>query len=370
MDDSGMDDSGKEDDREEDHDERSIEDDDGSDGVGFTAETTWVSTWSKESVSNAEAFETLVNHEMATVMEFDHWNVLRLRGIHQGPGRYQDIVDAGFVPHVVWLGPHAVEDESRDPWPDGTPEGRAYQEGGDRHGKFCQDVVEGVLDTKLRAMASELSRVDSTVLWVPWEEANGGWRTAIGTATNGPETWAAAWRHMYDLFDEEGADNLRWVLAPSGNVMRRDPVGSANGLDAWYPGDEYIDYAGVDFYDHGGRFYSEGEPAAIFDELIGQYDAVSDQKLPFLVNEIGSHVEEDRAPDAEYTPAEWTREAVEAMRENDRIVGFLWWDAPPDLQLTDQYWGREPTELTDVGEAYAEEIAHEAIIGDAGYRRG
>lgn len=326
---------------------------------------TVVSTWTWESASHAQAIEDLLGHDIATVMEFDHWDLARLRGLQQGPGYYQDIIDAGYIPHIVWNGPEAAESDQS--WPEGSPAASEYQEGGSRYGQFSQDIIDGVLDEKLRAIGSELSKVDSTVLWAPWEEANGNWRPSIGTMNNGPETWAAAWRHMYEIFQEEGADNLIWIIAPSGNVMRDEgfgDIGSENGVDKWYPGDDYVDYIGTDFYDHGGDFHSEGKPKDIFSELICQFDKVSSEQKPYYQNEIGSHLEDDRADDAIYTPEEWTRDAIRAMRNNDRIIGFLWWD-DQDLRLTeDADWGTEPSALTSVGEVVQDEIEHPHFEGN------
>jgi len=86
--------------------------------------------------------------------------------------------------------------------------------------------------------------------------------------------------------------------------MRGDDgrVGEENGLDKWYPGDDYVDYIGTDFYDHGRGFNSTGTPAEILDDLIGQYDQVCTETKPYFQNEIGSVRGSDR----------------------DRVIGFLW----------------------------------------------
>jgi len=163
---------------------------------------TIVSAWAHARVGHAREFKNQMGTGIATIMDFDHWNMVRLRGKKQGRGYYQDIIDYGYIPHIVWNGPDGVETDA--PWPEGSIEGAAYQEGGARHGQLCQDIVDGLLDDKLTAMAQELAQVDSPVLWNPWEEANGGWRPSIYTLNNGPSTWVAAWRYMYDLFEQEG----------------------------------------------------------------------------------------------------------------------------------------------------------------------
>lgn len=327
------------------------------DGDTFHADgKTFVSAWTHEKVPHARAFERVMGHDIATLMEFDHWNCQRLRGTGNHPGRYREIVDAGYAPHVVWNGPYSVEGE--DPWPVGTPPAAVYQQGGKRFGEFCADVAAGRLDGKLRAMATEFAAVDAPILFCPWEEANGDWRPAIGTAVNGPETWAAAWRRMVEVFRSVGATNVAWVLAPSGNILRRHPVGTANGLDKWYPGDEYVDYVGTSFYDHGGAFHSAGDPADVLDELLGQFNQVTGERKPYIQNEVGVHTEERNAA-AGPSASEWTGRMMRALRDRPQVVGLLWWDRAPDgLDVTGQDWDTEPWSLTATGRAFRAALDH------------
>lgn len=331
--------------------------------------TLW-SIWSWQTVAHTQALEDVFGQPIGTMMQFDHWNVRRLRGLQEGPGGYQDILDAGYVPHVVWNGPQAVDAADPTPWPEETPSASVYQEGGERHGQFCQDIVDGVLDEKLRAIAQELGNVNGPVLWNPWEEANGNWRPAIGTLNNGPSTWAAAWRHMYDIFQQEDTDNVYWILAPSGNVMRETgfgDVGSENGLDKWYPGDDYVDYIGTDFYDHGGSWNDQGSPAEILDDLLRQFDQVSSETKPYIQNEIGSVTGDARGTSSAYTAEEWTRQMLREIRDRDRVVYCLWWDSVnEDLGLTNAYWDTVPTvdSLTSVGEVVRTELEDPNFVGE------
>lgn len=70
---------------------------------------TYFSAWTWESVSHADAFASLFEQDVATIMEFDHWNMGRLRGVTGSASYYQDIVDAGYVPHIVWNGPNSTD---------------------------------------------------------------------------------------------------------------------------------------------------------------------------------------------------------------------------------------------------------------------
>ncbi len=93
------------------------------------------------------------------------------------------------------------------------------------------------------------------VLRIGWE-FNGNWfpwSLSRSNATDGPKAFIADWRHLVDLFRSIPGSHFRfdWTV---------NPGPSASGVPAAdaYPGDQYVDYVGVDQYDsswnwRGGR---------------------------------------------------------------------------------------------------------------------
>lgn len=84
------------------------------------------------------------------------------------------------------------------------------------------------------------------ILWRPLHEAQGNWNEQYGGTSwykawfwwgiDGPEACAELWRVMYKrMVEYHGLDNLIWVYN-TGDSMR------------WFPGDEYVDIVGYDFY--------------------------------------------------------------------------------------------------------------------------
>ncbi len=63
--------------------------------------------------------------------------------------------------------------------------------------------------------------------WFPW---------GVGTNGNTTTDYVTAWRHIHDIFEQEGATNVRWVWAP--NVKPGLPTPYAE----LYPGDDYVDW--------------------------------------------------------------------------------------------------------------------------------
>lgn len=70
--------------------------------------------------------------------------------------------------------------------------------------------------------------------WFPWSEQRNG---------NHRGDYVKAWRHVHDLFERVGADNVVWLWSP--NVVRDAPAVSLREL---YPGDAYVDLVGMTGY--------------------------------------------------------------------------------------------------------------------------
>jgi mannan endo-1,4-beta-mannosidase len=89
-----------------------------------------------------------------------------------------------------------------------------------------------------------LADKDVPVLWRPLHEAAGGW---FWWGAKGPKPCAQLYRMMFDrLVNYHGLDNLIWVWTTEESGRELE----------WYPGDEYVDVVGRDYYpnpDQGAR---------------------------------------------------------------------------------------------------------------------
>lgn len=78
--------------------------------------------------------------------------------------------------------------------------------------------------------------------WYPWSGAmNGG-------ANGGPAKYIAAYRHVHDLFVQDGATNVVWIWCP---LVTDVPAEAWNHWTNYYPGDDYVDWVGLDAYNWG-----------------------------------------------------------------------------------------------------------------------
>ena len=83
------------------------------------------------------------------------------------------------------------------------------------------------------------------ILWRPLHEAQGNWNETLKDewrqswfwwGIDGPEACVELWKVMYDrLVNYHGLNNLIWVYNSGDSML-------------WYPGDEYVDVVGYDFY--------------------------------------------------------------------------------------------------------------------------
>ena len=63
---------------------------------------------------------------------------------------------------------------------------------------------------------------------------------------NTPQAFIAAWQHVVTLFRQLGAVNVRWVWSPNVDCEGTCP------FDAYYPGDQYVDWVALDGYNFAG----------------------------------------------------------------------------------------------------------------------
>ncbi len=127
------------------------------------------------------------------------------------------------------------------------------------------EIIQGQHDAYIRAEAQKAKALGVQILmrwghemngnWYPWagyvngEGGDGGAGDADGgIPSSGPAKYVAAWRHVHDIFVAEGATNVVWVWCTNSNDV---PDAPWNHWTDYYPGDEYVDWVGIDAYNWG-----------------------------------------------------------------------------------------------------------------------
>ena len=152
--------------------------------------------------------------------------------------------------------------------------------------------------------------------WYPWSPAvTGPGDDAGGT----PEEYVEMWRHVHDLVERAGVsrDRLQWVWC-----VNHEDVGP-HSVEACYPGDEYVDWVGVDGFNwgHSRAWSSWSDPHEVFAGMFDRLDALTEK--PRCVPEVGSSSLTATGHDPERKAA-WIRDAY-AYFEN-RVELCCWFN--------------------------------------------
>jgi len=107
------------------------------------------------------------------------------------------------------------------------------------------DVANGVYDTQIDACADGLKTYPFTMFFSVFHEPEDN----VNTSGNTRAAYRAMWRRVRDRFEARGVDNLVYVLQFAG-APNHAVNAAGSGFEDMYPGDDYIDWLGMDPYTH------------------------------------------------------------------------------------------------------------------------
>jgi mannan endo-1,4-beta-mannosidase len=172
-------------------------------------------------------------------------------------------------------------------------------------------IANGTYDAYLEGFATEVAdygaKTGQGVIIGFAHEMNGYWYP-WGYRHVTPASFVAAWRHIVNVFRQQGADNVTWLWTV--NII--DPARGIRSPAPWWPGDSYVTWVGIDGY------YLK--PSWTFASLFGPtIKAVRALTLdPILISETGA------AP-AIGQPAKITD--LFAGTRSYGLLGFVWFNA-------------------------------------------
>jgi beta-mannanase len=159
-------------------------------------------------------------------------------------------------------------------------------------------------------------------------EMNGWWQFPWSEQVNGnrPGDFVRAWRHVHDIFVEVGATNVTWVWCPNIAGPGTTPLASL------YPGDQYVDWVGMDGYNWGtDRGNTWQSFAQVFGDTYDQLRRLAPAK-PIMLGEWASSENGG-------SKAAWIADALGVQLPLrypmiKAIVWFNWNDDDPQLSWT------------------------------------
>lgn len=153
-------------------------------------------------------------------------------GVTDGTQNFQpswmgSVRNHGSIPMITW-----------EPWD--------YTKGLNQPEYSLRSIINGNLDTYITKWAQDSKTWghpyflrfahEMNATNYPWSEKVNG---------NSPGEYILAWKHVRDIFTSVGANNVTWVWSPNVEYTGTIPLGDL------YPGDNYVDWLGMDGYNGG-----------------------------------------------------------------------------------------------------------------------
>jgi hypothetical protein len=168
-------------------------------------------------------------------------------------------------------------------------------------------IADGHSNAYITQVAQEIRALNLPVAISFGHEFNGWWYP-WGTTSTTAAQFVAAWQLIHRLFAAAQATNVIWIWNP--NVISAEPQ---LPLDAWYPGDSYVDWVGIT-----GYFGSTGPDT--FDGVYGptMQEIRGFTSKPFLIAETSVQTGPDSTTAAQ--------SLVSGVSQQSDVLGFIWFD--------------------------------------------
>jgi len=204
----------------------------------------------------------------------------------------------------------------------------------DNKGVALPDIVSGRHDAYIDAWAQAAAKLGLPFMLRFGHEFNGDWYP-WGTANNdrNPELFVKAHRHVVRRFREAGAHQVQWVWCFNNAST---PQAAWNDPRAAWPGDEFVDWIGIDGYNFGtSRSWSRWTPFAdVFANAVATAREIAPAK-PIVLAELGcSETGGDKAA--------WIERMFSDIESLPNVRAFTWFDTVKEtswsLTSSDESW--------------------------------
>lgn len=175
-----------------------------------------------------------------------------------------------------------------------------------------RDVASGAYDSYLRKAAEQAKTMPFNEVLIRFaHEMNGNW---YGWSGN-PTAYVEAWRHVVSVFRQVGATNVKFVWSP--NVDN-----GSYPFAAYFPGDSWVDYVGLDGYNWGTAGIGVNKWQSLAEVFKSSYQQLTTMSTkPVMITETSSsEIGGDKAA--------WiTKGFLHTIPEQfPRIAAVIWFD--------------------------------------------
>lgn len=180
----------------------------------------------------------------------------------------------------------------------------------EKKGIDFDEILAGKHDAYIETFAQAVKDIDGPVFVRFAHEMNGNWYPWAGTKV-GKSKFIEVCKYMHGKFEKMGAKNVRWVFAINSEDIPKDN----NEFETYYPGDEYVDYIGIDGYNWGDT-KSWSSWTGFQDIFGGAYERIKKMSgKPVMITEFSSAQGGKKA--------QWISEAMRSIKKMERVKAFI-----------------------------------------------
>lgn len=250
-------------------------------------------------VTAVDTYYSMTGKRPAMVMWYQPWATA---GMHAfDAAACVSLYRRGVIPIITW-----------EPWEPGK-KAHSLSRPYDQPDYRLSNIADGKYDDYIRGWAQRIRALGGPIMLRPLHEMNGTWYPWGGTVNgNSPASFIAAWRHIHDIFAEEHVTNVTWIWS-----VNRESVPATPDHDAFYPGDDYVDWIGVSGFNFGGSRWASFSKQ--YDTVLGQLKVHS---KPIMLAEMASV---EKGGDK----AAWITDAYKRIQEeHPEVKAVIYYDNP------------------------------------------
>jgi hypothetical protein len=184
-------------------------------------------------------------------------------------------------------------------------------------------IVEGHFDSFFASWAKQIKEVNGIVLLRILHEFNGDWYPwcTVNNDKN-PQLLIKAFQRIHTIFKEQQVTNVRFIWCPNSTSF---PQEKWNFVMNAYPGDEFVDFVGLDIYNGAGKNLPVWR--SFRKEAIENYFVLTERlpNKPLLVCETASREREGNEPIASQNKAQWIKQMGETLRSDMSKIRLICW---------------------------------------------
>jgi hypothetical protein len=242
--------------------------------------------------------QTIVGRKPSVMMAYQTWY-----GRPAFPGGVvQMLANKGIVTMVSW-----------EPWKPMSDGSRVIDQPDFR----LRRIANGAYDRYIRRYARGVKAFGGPVMLRPFHEMDGNWYPWGGTVNgNRPSDMVAAWRHIWRIFHNVGANNVTWVWSVN---HRSVPNTTYNNVHKYWPGRSYVNWIGISGFNWGSAAPYGGwlNVRQIYGRRVR---ALRDYRRPIIFTEMAS-------VEVGGNKATWiTNSFAYILSQMPRVRGVMWYD--------------------------------------------